>query len=218
MKYSVDEKGRVVITGPNGEEAGTDDAFRFIKYKLKTDKDFRKQFYKNGEDKTPVFVVKRKGKDFPIKYEFAPPPPLVVEEKIEEKQPQEAVKEEPQPVAEKQPEAVPATEEKDFLTDAWEFLKKYAGEIGEVAISLLPVVGDVYDVLVALLGKSPLTGEKLDWTDRLLSLAGVLPIPFVSGKLLRYGKRAVEWVLDQAYIQKLVKEYIPKALSGARLL
>ncbi len=84
--------------------------------------------------------------------------------------------------------------------------KEYGGDALELALGFIPVVGDVYDLASALLGESPLTGEKFDAIDRALTLVGVLPIPFASGKILRVIKKGVSWAIPESAYRKAVSE------------
>jgi hypothetical protein len=103
------------------------------------------------------------------------------------------------------------------------FFRDYLAPVGEVAVSLIPVVGDVFDAVSAVIGRSLLTWQKLDIFDRLLSLAGIIPIPLVSGGLLRGAKRilqrflgeprAVRWLRDA---MKTVRSWIVIAWRWVR--
>ncbi|RMG07653.1 MAG: DUF4157 domain-containing protein [Planctomycetota bacterium] len=74
----------------------------------------------------------------------------------------------------------------------------YLGAGAEIAVGLIPVVGDLYDLLCGLVGKALIPWQDLDVYERILCFAGVVPIPFVAGPILRRGKRALQWVLSRS--------------------
>ena len=108
----------------------------------------------------------------------------VVEPSLYLKQP--AIENEPHPSKEElQGEFKPS-----WLDKAISLLTEYGDDVGELAFGLIPVVGDIYDVVTAIIGKTLISGEELDTFDRILSVGGLLPL--VSGKLLRLGRAGIE--------------------------
>lgn len=92
--------------------------------------------------------------------------------------------------------AAAAIPQPSWLDDAIEMLVAVGKEVGELGLGFIPIVGDVYDVVTGIVGRTLITNEKLDDVDRLLTLAGVIPIPFVSGKVLRGGRKVAKAVLN----------------------
>lgn len=117
-------------------------------------------------------------------------------------------------------EGLPDWSSDPFVQSVVSFLRPYAADIGEVAIGFIPVVGDVYDAVTGIVGYSLIKGEPLDPLDRILSLAGFIPIPGVTGKVLRVSKDTIQWILQKAGIKPIdiLKEYIPKAIARIRQL
>lgn len=105
-----------------------------------------------------------------------------------------------------------------FVQKAAVFFRTYGANISELAIGLIPIVGDVYDAVTGIVGYSLVQGEKLDPIDRILSLAGIIPIPFVTGKILRLSRRAVAIALHKMGIApiKVLKLALPKAISAVK--
>jgi hypothetical protein len=99
-----------------------------------------------------------------------------------------------------------------WLDEAIALLTAHAGDAGEVGIGLIPGLGDIYDIVTVLVGRTLITNEELDDIDRLITLGGLLPIPFVTGRILRAGRGAVEFVIKRlginpkALVAKVVKE------------
>lgn len=100
----------------------------------------------------------------------------------------------------------------EWLDKAVTLLREYAAEIGEAALGFIPIVGDLYDVVTAIYGETLISREKLDPLDRLLTLAGLIPTPAVSGKILRLGRHAVELTLKRlgTHATPLLKKAIRK--------
>ncbi|WP_372365470.1 pre-toxin TG domain-containing protein [Candidatus Uabimicrobium sp. HlEnr_7] len=128
-----------------------------------------------------------------------------VEEKKQQQSPTKDVEKEEQ-LLEKAPPI-----DQGFVNKAVSFFKTYAADMGELAIGLIPIIGDVYDAMIGIIGYSPITGQKLDALDRLLSIAGAIPIPFVSGKVLRMAKGIVQWILGKTKITKILRYATGKA-------
>ncbi|MEM6468167.1 MAG: DUF4157 domain-containing protein [Planctomycetota bacterium] len=84
-----------------------------------------------------------------------------------------------------------------WIDSAVNMMKEYGAQVGELALGLTPVVGDAYDLVTAIVGETLISKEKLDPLDRLLSLAGLIPIPGVSGKVLRMARDTVQWTLKR---------------------
>lgn len=92
--------------------------------------------------------------------------------------------------------------------------------MGETAIGFIPIVGDVYDGITGIAGYSLVTSDKLDSIDRVSSLAGVIPIPFVTGKTVRVLRDVVEAACKKLGVNsiKFLLEAIPKAIDEIKRL
>ena len=66
-----------------------------------------------------------------------------------------------------------------------------------IAVGFIPVVGDCLDLIGAITGVDPITGEPLSARERLISLAAAA-IPFVSGKVLKEIAGKADEVADLA--------------------
>ncbi|MEZ4658330.1 MAG: polymorphic toxin-type HINT domain-containing protein [Caldilineaceae bacterium] len=67
------------------------------------------------------------------------------------------------------------------------------------ALGMIPVVGDIYDAVTAILGYDPITGETLSDWERGLALAAAL-LPFIAASELRAANRAFDGLDDLAYL------------------
>jgi len=85
--------------------------------------------------------------------------------------------------------------------------------LADFGAGLIPIFGDIYDLLCAIVGRAIFTWERLDVWDRLLTLAGVIPIPFVSGSLLRRGKSALQWLVSERRVVSLLATAMGKAVA-----
>lgn len=85
--------------------------------------------------------------------------------------------------------------------------------VADFGAGLIPIFGDVYDLLCAIIGRAIFTWERLDVWDRLLTLAGVIPIPFVSGSLLRRGKSALQWLVSERRVVSILSSVLGKAVA-----
>jgi uncharacterized protein DUF4157/putative toxin of predicted polymorphic toxin system len=85
--------------------------------------------------------------------------------------------------------------------------------VADFGAGLIPIFGDIYDLLCAIVGRAIFTWERLDVWDRLLTLAGVIPIPFVSGSLLRRGKSALQWLVSERRVVSILASAMGKAVS-----
>lgn len=85
--------------------------------------------------------------------------------------------------------------------------------VADFGAGLIPIFGDIYDLLCAIVGRAIFTWERLDVWDRLLTLAGVIPIPFVSGSLLRRGKRALQWLVSERRVVSILASAMGKAVA-----
>ena len=101
----------------------------------------------------------------------------------------------------------------DQVVGMFRQLGKGVGTLADIGIGFIPIVGDVYDVLCAIVGRAILTWQQLDVYERLLCLVGVIPIPFVSGAILRRGKRALGWVLSETKAARLLAKAMDRAVS-----
>ena len=101
----------------------------------------------------------------------------------------------------------------DQVVGMFRTLGKGVATLADIGIGFIPIVGDVYDVLCAIVGRAILTWQQLDVYERLLCLVGVIPIPFVSGAILRRGKRALGWVLSETKAARLLAKAMDRAVS-----
>ncbi|MCB0187996.1 MAG: hypothetical protein KDE31_27200, partial [Caldilineaceae bacterium] len=67
-----------------------------------------------------------------------------------------------------------------------------AALVFSLTVSNTPVVGDLYDLVTAVIGYDIITGQYLAGWERLVTLIGVIPIPGVSGGILSHGMDAVD--------------------------
>lgn len=121
---------------------------------------------------------------------------------------------------EKTAENLPDATSDPFIQEVIGLLQPYAVELGEIVIENIPVVGDVYDAVTGTVGNHLITGEKLDPIDRISYLSGLVPIPFVTGKVLRKAKEIIEGALQKAGINpvKFLQEAIPKAIDAIKVV
>ncbi|MBL4847877.1 MAG: DUF4157 domain-containing protein, partial [Planctomycetes bacterium] len=101
----------------------------------------------------------------------------------------------------------------DGLVSMFKGIAKGAATVADLGIGLIPIVGDVYDLLCAIVGRAIFTWQRLDIWDRLLTLAGVIPIPFVSGALLRRGKGALQWLVSEKRAVSVMSMVLGKAVA-----
>lgn len=89
----------------------------------------------------------------------------------------------------------------------------YLGATADIAIGFVPVVGDVYDLLCGIVGRALFTWEQLDVFDRILCFAGVIPIPFLSGGILRRGKKVLSWMLSEARAVSVLADLVRRGVQ-----
>jgi len=67
-----------------------------------------------------------------------------------------------------------------------------AALVFSLTVSNMFIVGDLYDLVTAVMGYDIITGQHLAGFERLVTLIGVIPIPGISGGNLRHGMDAVD--------------------------
>lgn len=72
------------------------------------------------------------------------------------------------------------------------------GKVADIGTDFIPIVGELKDLYRAIEGEDPVTGEKLKWWERALSVLGAIPLIGKLGKGIRAGVkflgRGLSWL------------------------
>ena len=101
----------------------------------------------------------------------------------------------------------------DGLVELFKGMGGGVATLADLGIGFVPIVGDVYDALCAIVGRSLFTWQQLDVWERILCLAGAIPIPFITGGLLRRGAGALKWLVSEKRAISILSQVLGSAVA-----
>lgn len=102
------------------------------------------------------------------------------------------------------------------IQEAFSLFRQLGSSLGtaaDLAVGFIPIVGDVYDVLCGIVGRALFTWEQLDVFERVLCFAGVIPIPFITGGLLRRGAGLLRRLVSERRVVRVFNAVIERAVA-----